>query len=105
MAALSKEERLKKLEEQQMALERKKQRLLHGDAMGGDVDRKAFLKAMDANDGFGFTWVDVLSLVQICQGQVPEQAVANREYAQGVLKTYAPKPRQRRKRDEQTPVV
>lgn len=93
MAALSKEERLKKLEEQQMALEKKKQRLLHGDAMGGDEDRKAFLKAMDANDGFGFAWVDVLSLVQICQGQVPEQAVANREYAKQVLTTYRPQPR------------
>ncbi|MDD3759775.1 MAG: hypothetical protein PHO57_02975 [Acidithiobacillus sp.] len=94
--ALSMEEKLKKIEERQMTLERQKQKLLHGDAMGGTEDRKAFLKAMEANDGFGFTWVDVLSLVQICQGQVPEQAVANRGYAQGVMKTYAPKPRKKK---------
>ena len=93
MAALSKEERLKKIEDQQKALERKKQRLLHGDTLGGAEDRKAFLKAMEANDGFGFSWADTLSLIQICQGQVPEQAVANREYARQVLATYRPKPR------------
>ena len=91
MAALSKEERLKKIEDQQKALERKKQRLLHGDTLGGAEDRKAFLKAMEANDGFGFSWADTLSLIQICQGQVPEQAVANRDYARQVMQTYAPK--------------
>ena len=90
---MSIEEQVKKLAEKQAELERKKQRLLCGDPMGTAEDRKAFLKAMEVNDGFGFTWLDLLSLVQICQGQVPEQAVANRDYARQVMQTYAPKVR------------
>lgn len=102
MVALTKEDRLKKIEEQEAELARKKHRLLHGDTLGGVEDRKAFLKAMETNDGFGFTWADALSLIQICQGVVPEQAVANREYAQQVLHTYRPKPRAKRAQQPET---
>jgi hypothetical protein len=92
---MSIEAKINKLTEKQAELERKKQRLLQGDPMGSVEDRKAFLKALEANDGFGFTWLDLMSLVQICNGQVPEQAVAGREYARQVLQTYAPRKREK----------
>lgn len=89
-AIMSIEEQVNKLAAKQAELERKKQRLLQGDPMGSAEDRKAFLKAMESNDGFGFTWVDLMSLVQICRGQVPEQAIANRENARQGLQCFAP---------------
>lgn len=87
------ETQVRQLAEKQAELERKKQRLLHGDPMGTAEDRKAFLKAMDAQDGYGFTWLDLLSLVLICQGRVPDQAVSNREAAYHILQQYQPKKR------------
>lgn len=85
------EAQMREITEKQAALERKKQRLLHGDPMGTPEDRKAFLKIMDAKDGYGFTWLDLLSLVMICQGRVPDQAIANRQSAYEALQPYMPK--------------
>ncbi|MBE7567622.1 MULTISPECIES: hypothetical protein [Acidithiobacillus] len=87
------ESRVRQLSEKQAELERKKQWLLQGDPMGTAEDRKAFMKAMDARDGYGFTWLDLLSLVLICQGRVPDQAIAHREAAYQVLQQYQPKKR------------